>query len=1072
MTSPASIPLGFTWPFSLEYFSAWQALLIFCGLSVPFVLLGLRSLTGLGAVRKWVVLSLRLAVLGLIVLILGGLRWQRIHHDLEVMVLRDISESTTLVTGYPGQQNNDTLQTAVNKYLLEASQDKFKPAKDRIGVVGFHSDSLIDAMPQERLLLDAKAIRDVGAGTDIAGALQLGLASMSRDAMHRVVVITDGNPTTGDTEAAIRQAISQRVQLYVMPLRYDVTNEVMTERVVAPTWKRENEDFSVEVALRSTNAAETSGRLTVYHQNEPMDMDPFTAGLQASKVVALKPGLNVIRVPVPGQSGAGVHQFRAVFEGENVQASINGGQPGGAAVAGAVGPKQGDTLLQNNVATSFTFVRGKGKVLLIDNTREGAGKFLRDALGREGITVDTDRTTIDAFPTDLVTLQNYDAVILANVPRGTGGLNEAQERMLASYVHDMGGGLVMIGGPDSFGAGGWQGSKLEEVLPVNMDIPAQRQIAKGALVLVMHSCEMPNGNYWGEQCAIKAAETLSERDEIGVISYAWGGAGGGGSNWDFPLQEKGDGSKVVAAIKKMQLGDMPSFDDSMDVAINGKNGVGGLKKSDAKQKHVIVISDGDPGAPKQSIIDDYVKNKITVSTISVYPHGNTVPPTMQAIADQLKGKYYGPINGNFSQLPQIFIKEATIVRRSLIHENREGIPLKSYPSSSEMVKGIGAFPGVFGYILTSKKPNPQIEMPLVAGKNNDPVLAHWQTGLGRAAAFTSDAHNLWAAQWVGSEVYDKFWAQVVRAVSRAPQSTDFDIQTTQSGRRGRVVIEALDKGAAALNFLTVRGQVVGPDLKPVDIKAVQTGPGVYEAEFDTPLPGNYVVVMNYHGQQGPGGVLLSGVAMNTSPELRDLKSNDAMLQQMAERTGGRLLPPFDPAAADLFNRAGLVQTASPMPVWDILIPFLLALLLIDVAARRIAWDWNSTKRLVGAGAQRVREYTLTHRTPTESGKTLDSLKKVRTEVTEQQRTAAESGKPAGSAPTAPDPKRKFEAKQAVEGDITQVVGGATNQPTPGGARKPAQQQSGQAGGETTNSLFAAKRRAQQQIKQKEQEDQQ
>ena len=104
----------------------------------------------------------------------------------------------------------------------------------------------------------------------------------------------------------------------------------------------------------------------------------------------------------------------------------------------------------------------------------------------------------------------------------------------------MGGGLVMIGGPDAFGAGGWQGSKLEEVLPVNMDIPAQRQIPKGALVLVMHSCEMPDGNYWGEQCALKAAiETLSERDEIGVISYAWNGPGGGGIELGFPAPDEG-----------------------------------------------------------------------------------------------------------------------------------------------------------------------------------------------------------------------------------------------------------------------------------------------------------------------------------------------------------------------------------------------------------------------------------------------------------------------------------------------------------------------------------------------------
>ena len=120
---------------------------------------------------------------------------------------------------------------------------------------------------------------------------------------------------------------------------------------------------------------------------------------------------------------------------------------------------------------------------------------------------------------------------------------------------------------------GGRARETEKVLPVDMEIPAQRQVGKGALVLIMHSCEMPQGNYWGEQCAIKAVEALSEHDEIGVISYNWNGGGRrGGSQWDFPLQEKGDGSQVKAAIKNMKLGDMPSFDDSMNVALNGSNG--------------------------------------------------------------------------------------------------------------------------------------------------------------------------------------------------------------------------------------------------------------------------------------------------------------------------------------------------------------------------------------------------------------------------------------------------------------------------------------------------------------------
>ena len=192
--------------------------------------------------------------------------------------------------------------------------------------------------------------------------------------------------------------------------------------------------------------------------------------------------------------------------------------------------------------------------------------------------------------------------------------------MLAQYIHDTGGGLVMIGGPETFGAGGWEGSRLEQELPVNMEVPAQRQIPKGALVLIMDPAEAPDGNYWGEQCAIKAMEALSSQDEVGVISFAFSGPGGMGDRWDAPLGVKGDGSKVVAAIKNWELGDMPSFEDSINLALHGGQGSPGLLDSNARAKHIILITDDDPQMPLEGTIQTLLDNKISVSTITVFPH--------------------------------------------------------------------------------------------------------------------------------------------------------------------------------------------------------------------------------------------------------------------------------------------------------------------------------------------------------------------------------------------------------------------------------------------------------------------
>ena len=73
---------------------------------------------------------------------------------------------------------------------------------------------------------------------------------------------------------------------------------------------------------------------------------------------------------------------------------------------------------------------------------------------------------------------------------------------------------------------------------------------------------------------------------------------------------------------------------------------------------------------------------------------------------------------------------------------------------------------------------------------------------------------------------------------------------------------------------------MGPDLKPIDLRLVQTAPGVYEAPIDTPDPGNYVVSLQHSGEGDTAGRLVTGLAVNTSPELRDLHAGNRFLQSV------------------------------------------------------------------------------------------------------------------------------------------------------------------------------------------------
>src|SRR5690348_9335406 len=277
---PATNILALSNPIKLEYFSGWVALGIFVACAIPIVLLGMRSLSGLGPIRKWVAIGARLLVLLLFVLILGGIRWQRQNKIVEVMAIRDVSQSTMEVRDYPGK----SLQQSIDDTLQTATKAPDKQPDDRIGQVSFSNTPQIDDVPNITLRQDTHAIRAAGNGTDAAAAIQLALATMSKDAMHRLVLFWDGNATAGNIDEAVSAAASQHVPIDVFPLKYDIQHEVMVDHFIAPTWKRENEPFTLDVYLKSTNALPVQGKLSVLHNDAPMDLDASTPGVQATRI--------------------------------------------------------------------------------------------------------------------------------------------------------------------------------------------------------------------------------------------------------------------------------------------------------------------------------------------------------------------------------------------------------------------------------------------------------------------------------------------------------------------------------------------------------------------------------------------------------------------------------------------------------------------------------------------------------------------------------------------------------------------------------------------------------------------
>jgi len=522
-------------------------------------------------------------------------------------------------------------------------------------------------------------------------------------------------------------------------------------------------------------------------------------------------------------------------------------------------------------------------------------------------------------------------VVLANLPRWS--IDLETDRFLKAYVHDLGGGLLMVGGDRSFGAGGWIDSETAKAIPVRMDPPQERQFVRGVLGLIMHSCEMAEGNYWSEVVAISAIEALTPQDFVGIITFSWEG----GSSWAFPLQAAGDKSRPIAAARRMQVGDMPEFGPSMGVFIDGLEALEADGEVRFGQRHAIIISDGDPLPPEETLVERYIDADITVTTIMVAGHGSPIDRTnMERLATFTGGRFYEVTDPN--SLPEIFIKEAVVVSRSLIVEGEPFVP-SIVPDSAGPLRSVRSVPPLRGYVLTVPREDlARVSLVRSTESGGDPIYAWWNHGTGRAVAFTSDFSGRWGREWLGWSGAATFWEETLRWLLRPSSPDDLVLRTRIEGDEAVVEVESLDSEGAGRGFLRAEGRIVAPDGTVSSLALRQSGPGRSTGRFPLSSFGSYLVSVALPGEGGTRGTIQGAVTVPYAREFLAVRDNAALLRTVAERTGGRVIEMGDPRLANLFLREEMVVPLAPRRVWDLLVLVALGLFLFDVAVRRVSLE--------------------------------------------------------------------------------------------------------------------------------------
>ena len=268
------------------------------------------------------------------------------------------------------------------------------------------------------------------------------------------------------------------VQVDVLPIDYQYDQEVLLERLDLPRFVRVGETYEAATVL--TSLKDGSGTLVLTQNGEELQRLP----------VDFQAGKNRFAVPIK-VTAPGYYEYTARIEV----------------------PASKDNRVENNEVRNYLYIDGPGRVLIVTDPQGNPKewKYVEQVLRQGEREVET--VTATEFPHDPLSLMPYDAIVFANVPADT--LLATQVQAVHDAVRNLGIGFAMLGGPNSFGPGGYQNSPIEDCLPVSMEISKKKILPKGALVIILHTCEFPQGNTWAKRITKEAIRVLSAEDEVG-----------------------------------------------------------------------------------------------------------------------------------------------------------------------------------------------------------------------------------------------------------------------------------------------------------------------------------------------------------------------------------------------------------------------------------------------------------------------------------------------------------------------------------------------------------------------------
>ena len=752
-------------------------------------------------------------------------------------------------------------------------------AEDQAGLILFGKQASLEHALDRSFRQDVFRSQVNPNKTNIFEALQFAIGKFPPKGEKRIVLFTDGNENLQNSEDVAYQADHLGVKIYPVPLSswFD-RNEVYINSVQSPPAVSLETPFEIRVV--AVGSSDSRGEVVLFRDNNFL----------ANREIQIKPGKNVY-VFTDTLTEPGLALYKAVINSAD------------------------DAFFQNNEGMSFTRGTRRSQVMYISE-ESGNSNPLAEALKLQG--VDLVRTDVKAIPGSIHDLLEYNAIILNNVSGRDLSLSTMEK--FERYVKDTGGGLIMIGGENSFGAGFYKKTPVEKVLPVFMDAPTDIKFARLLLVFVIDKSASMSASYSGKTklemakvATFSAIEMLNPTDSIGIVAFD------SEYDWTVPVISAGSRKKIAERLSVLKEGGgtilYPALKDAYRI----------LDKFEAGKKHVIVLSDGETDeADFETLVKSMRKSGISISTVSIGTDSNI--ELMKSIAKWGHGRsYYTDDPGT---IPKIFTGETKIVAKNLITEKT----MKPQTLlSDEMLHGIDTenLPAIYGQVITYPKPGANVLIRTPEG----PLLAAWRYGLGRSVAFSSDLSGRWGRDWLKWDHFSRFVTQMVKWTQRQEASSTYEVDFKRRGENGTLVVDALSPEKGFMNYLNLKTKIMFPSEATKTLSLEQIAPGRYQSDFPAEEIGQYYFTLYSEEIDETGPPRVFGYGIPYTDEFRDVGVNQTLLNRLAELTHGKVLS-LEDVPDDLFSSSSESRTREKS-LWPYLACAFLIFLLADVAIRKL-----------------------------------------------------------------------------------------------------------------------------------------